>query len=198
MKKKLAAKMWRFLRELAVLAGLALAFVPAANASDYGCKVLLCLANPNGPTAVAECVDPINQLWDDLAHFRPFPTCEMSGDSYAKPGYSYYDQCPNGTSALSDGTYAVQGGSPSPVQQVYAGIGEGDGVSGNWQSGGALPQKICVGNRLGQTITSIGSGEDSHTVPADVYDYVVAMDPQRSPRFIDVFVESTLFRRVRW
>ena len=47
---------------------------------DYGCTVLLCLANPNGPKAVAECVPSINRLYNDLAHGRAFPTCVMSGD----------------------------------------------------------------------------------------------------------------------
>lgn len=50
-----------------------------ALASDYGCKVLLCLSNPSGPTAVSQCVPPINQLWDDLRHGRAFPTCDEAG-----------------------------------------------------------------------------------------------------------------------
>ena len=54
-------------------------------ASDYGCRVLLCLANPDGPTAVAMCIPPITQLWRDLARVppRPFPTCDEARPAIA-------------------------------------------------------------------------------------------------------------------
>src|SRR5205814_2149317 len=45
---------------------------------DWGCEVLLCLANPNGPTAVAPCVPPIRRLWRELARGHAFPTCAMA------------------------------------------------------------------------------------------------------------------------
>ena len=44
---------------------------------NWGCKVLLCLANPDGAEAVSQCVQPIESLWQALAHFEPFPTCNM-------------------------------------------------------------------------------------------------------------------------
>lgn len=205
MNKKTAAKHLRqAVYRLVALACLALAWVPQAQASDYGCKVLLCLANPNGPMAVAECVPPISQLWDDLAHLRPFPSCDTAGDSYAKQGYSFYDNCPVGTNALSTGQYAVEGRpgvpfTPTLQQSVYKGIGEeGDTSMSGWQMTGGMPQKICVGNLLGQTMLTMGSGEDGHSESVNIYDHVAALDPQASPRFIDVFVNSTLYRRVRW
>lgn len=75
-----------------------------ASAADWGCQVVLCLANPAGPTAAAECVPPITRLWRDLARGRGFPSCNMntagsSGNSarheYASghncpPAYQYY------------------------------------------------------------------------------------------------------------
>lgn len=48
--------------------------------SDWGCEVLLCLANPGSPTEFAECVDPIEKLWEHLAKGRSFPRCSMGGD----------------------------------------------------------------------------------------------------------------------
>ena len=47
----------------------------------WGCEVLLCLANPNGPKAVNECVSPINKLFKCLAKTHPcsFPKCPMAG-----------------------------------------------------------------------------------------------------------------------
>lgn len=54
-----------------------------AQAEDsWACEVVLCLANPNGATAVKECVAPIKKLWKELAKGKPFPHCSMnSGDS---------------------------------------------------------------------------------------------------------------------
>ena len=62
-----------------------------AIASDYGGKVLLCLANPNGPEAVSECVPPIEQLYSDLADGDPFPTCdEMSANGNGTSGVNQF------------------------------------------------------------------------------------------------------------
>ncbi|MGV7193565.1 hypothetical protein [Xanthomonas axonopodis] len=47
--------------------------------SDWGCEVLLCLANPGSPTEFAECVAPIEKLWKELAKGRSFPKCAMGG-----------------------------------------------------------------------------------------------------------------------
>lgn len=182
-----------------------------AQASDYGCTVLLCLANPNGPTAVSECILPINQLWDDLAHFRPFPSCDMAaganGKSYAKQGMSYYDFCPSDTKELSKGSYAIQGEPPpnksgwENKQTLYTGIGSGDGMTPSHREDYIpLPEKVCVGKLLGNTYVKIGKGgdDDYTTVRASMYDRVVTMNPQNSPRIIDVFIDEQLYRRVRW
>jgi hypothetical protein len=84
--------------------------IPAPT-SDWGCEVLLCLANPAGPTAVSECVPPIRRLWRHLARGKPFPTCTMAsgpnGSSFAQVGHSHYDPCPAGTTALGWGERAL-------------------------------------------------------------------------------------------
>ena len=62
--------------------------------SDWGCEVLLCLANPGSPTEFAECVDPIEKLWDHLAKGRSFPKCSMGGDengNYAERRGNFID-----------------------------------------------------------------------------------------------------------
>jgi hypothetical protein len=76
---------------------LALASV-AAHADDWGCTVVLCLANPKGPTAVSECVPPIKKLWSELAKGHAFPSCDMnssgaSGNS-ASHQWSSGNNCP--------------------------------------------------------------------------------------------------------
>jgi len=112
----------RYLRALCAL--LPLAISSQAGASEYGCTVLLCLANPAGPTAVGQCVPPINRLWDDLWHRRGFPTCEegggRAGGNYAEPFATWYEPCPGGTTALGVGEIAYVTGGAS-----YVGIGEG-------------------------------------------------------------------------
>ncbi|WP_370689509.1 hypothetical protein [Paraburkholderia fungorum] len=56
-----------------------LSVVPAvAHADDWGCQVLLCLANPGGPEQYGACVPPIEKLWKALSHGDPFPTCDFS------------------------------------------------------------------------------------------------------------------------
>ncbi len=66
----------------------------SANAAD-GCLVLLCLAAPNW-SSIPQCVPPIRSVLDDLAHGRPFPTCDMSGagNSAGNQGASAPGFCP--------------------------------------------------------------------------------------------------------
>lgn len=48
------------------------------NLSDddtHACEVAMCMANPDGPTAVAECIPPIRKLERDLARGKAFPRC---------------------------------------------------------------------------------------------------------------------------
>lgn len=54
-----------------------LSFSTPVRAVD-GCLVLLCLAAPSW-RAIPQCVAPVRELFRDLAHGRPFPTCAMSG-----------------------------------------------------------------------------------------------------------------------
>lgn len=182
-----------------------------AQASDYGCKVLMCLANPNGPKAVKECEPPIDRLWYDLARSNDFPSCDMAqgpnGRSYAQLGTSYYDACPSGTTALSNGASAIQGlpaAAPNQLiyqQSVYVGIGSGDSLApDNSEFARPMPAKTCVGSLLGNILVEVGSGGETGytTVNTNVYDRVVLMDPIGNPRLIDVFVDNQLYRRVRW
>ncbi len=62
----------------------------------WGCEVLLCLANPNGPRAVSECRPPIDKLFKCLSKRHPckFPSCPMAGEgNYAKQLNDGFDPC---------------------------------------------------------------------------------------------------------
>ena len=66
--------------------------------ADWACEVVLCLANPQGPTAVAECVPPIEKLWSELAKGHGFPFCNMNSSGASGNSASYQwansDYCP--------------------------------------------------------------------------------------------------------
>ena len=169
----------------------------SSQASEYGCKVLLCLANPAGPTAVAQCVPPITQLWRDLARIppRPFPTCDEARPATAFQNETWYDPCPEGTSALEDGAYGARQVDPT---SAYLGIGEGDNLRPGGENSPVLGIKVCVGRSVGQVTVQRGFGENATSVLANLYDRLALLDPATSPRVIDVYLNSALYRRVRW
>ena len=178
-----------------------------ASADQWGCEVLLCLSNPAGPTAVKECEPPIHRLWDHLRDGHEFPSCDMSKDgkssAYAKLGFNFFDPCPPGMRALARGERAVQatmGGGmraawkSANVSEVVTGIGDGEGDSFSDRYVKPMPL-VCVGNAVGTTSVS-PDGRSWFRV--SVYDRVLALRPQVSPRIIDVYINDALFRRVRW
>lgn len=68
-----------------------------AQADQWGCEVLLCLSNPAGPTAVAQCVPPIKRLWRHLAKRGSFPTCAEAngqGGELRNTWAAYSHWCP--------------------------------------------------------------------------------------------------------
>lgn len=50
-------------------------WVAPAQASDFGCQVVLCLSNPGGPMEYGACVPPITKLYEILATGGSFPIC---------------------------------------------------------------------------------------------------------------------------
>jgi hypothetical protein len=182
---------------------------------DWGCEVLLCLANPNGPTAVAPCVPPIQRLWRELARGHAFPSCSMAtgpgGRSYAQPVSSYYDRCPNGMSELAPGQVAELAGPMRPTSApttrsgtsttytaastgfTYTGIGHGDGY-GQPSADSSPPVKVCVAGHRGTR--HVSSGDTGYTV--ELYETIVVSPAQASPHLIEVYVDNALWHSVRW
>jgi hypothetical protein len=54
-------------------------------ADDWGCQVLLCLADPRGPETESECKPPIEKLWNALEHGKSFPTCDLNSSAANLP-----------------------------------------------------------------------------------------------------------------
>lgn len=57
---------------------------PRQTMSDkdkWACEVAMCLSNPQGPTAVAECKPPIDKMRRELAKGHSIPKCPFVGSS---------------------------------------------------------------------------------------------------------------------
>jgi hypothetical protein len=144
-------------------------------------------------------VPPISQLWRDLAHIppRPFPTCDEARPAVAVQNTTYYDPCPDGTTALDAGGLALQEGMPDGSQPAV-GIGNGDNLAPNNGDGVFLSSKVCVGRPVGQVWVMTGSGDNSLGGFVNAYNRIVILDPAMSPNVIDVYLNNALYRRVRW
>ncbi len=181
---------------------LLLVLVSPAHASDHGCRVMLCLSNPNGPMAERECIPDIQRLKIDLALKRPFPTCEEAAPSTMQPDMRAYDRCRDGTTPLSSGTKAIsmseadyavlmrsatQSGitidrvsfaiqANVPVVELPQGIRVERGIGeGSPNSGPEGPNKICVANALGSVAIATGvasSHSESESNPLPEYEMI--------------------------
>ena len=194
----------RVLLGCAVFLGAACVSVNSGAEDLWGCQVLLCLSNPDGPEALSECRPPIERLHEHLRHGHPFPSCPSGGSAYARPTSSYYNLCPAGTAELPEAQF---GAAASATRVVYYGIGDG-GDAAHRNYGGMqtqIPPKVCVGRRVGQGIVYLpaqgggdrgGPGYQAHVV--GYYDQLVVLPAHNSPRVIDVYIDNARYKRVRW
>lgn len=205
-------------------AGLLVLSGTGAHASEYGCQVLLCMSNPQGPMAVQQCVPPMQKFLQEQAKKppEPFPQCEeANGQAGVQKGTNPYDACPDGTAAVADGKRVIQGMPPArprtnnpaewqltssfgmtPIANgsgitVYNGIGDGAGMQS------ANGKMICAGKALGPVVLEFDDGkgnEDSKSyAPVDAFDRIVTMDAAKgNPQYFDVQVNGKPYRRVRF
>lgn len=189
---------------------------------EWGCQVLLCLANPNGPKAVSECHPPIDRLFDCLSWRHPckFPSCPMAGEgNYAKQLSDGFDPCvlkgledgPKGYLAEGDihdeSKFKTTRGNRKLLRgrstYNYGGehyFSDEEGNGGYW--GGT---KACVSGYQGTAYEAYTcrqeSGDSSYTTtcyrPVKVYEKVLWQQYQ-SRRAIDVFIEGKNWTRVHW
>jgi hypothetical protein len=198
-------------KDMKTICGLFVTFLLGATAlpvlaSDHGCEVLLCLANPAGPMAVGECVPPIKKLYKDLAHGRAFPSCAMSSGSngpsssqvattaYAEPMATKYDQCPSGTSPAQQGAYVADGYLIAEgEQQGQIAVNGGGGVS---QPNDCAGEAGCSSNYNGSARACVGDYL-GNVNGAEVYGSVVWQQPS-APNTIRVVVDGTVYQNVTW
>ena len=189
----------------------------------WGCEVLLCLSNPNGPRAVAECRPPIDKLFKCLSKRHPckFPKCPQAGPgNEAKQLSDHYDPCflygegyeeaPKGylgetyvqakASSANLSKYAKRRAERrgySNVQYNHNGTYKYYSEDYGWETAGS---KACVRgkpklDRERVPCSTEESGDCYRTVY--VYDDIIWQEMQSS-RAIDVYIDGKIFRRVHW
>ena len=189
----------------------------------WGCQVFLCLANPNGAKAVAECVPPIDRLVNECfkpkpKDRRPFPTCPQAGaGNRAAVTHSPWDPCElKGMVAARRGwiaegkagdapgiygrrnrhAYGITGAAAFNSQGEEWIPGDGDSSSdGHWalSSGGTM---ACVrGNPVGTYRECDASGESCRTVT--VYEEIHWQKPQPWTA-VDTFVDGRRWTRTHF
>lgn len=84
------------LRMIVLAGSIAGMSIGSARADDWGCTVVLCLANPGGPTQYAACVPPVTRLWQHLKRGGGFPTCSAAGSIPSPVGYDPHEPCQDG------------------------------------------------------------------------------------------------------
>lgn len=174
-----------------------------AAASEYGCKVLLCMSNPGGPTQYGECVPPINQLWSDLAHGRPFPTCEEAPGSYASFKQTKYDMCKDGLTSLPRGINAITNEQYEAQKGLYNNV--------DWDTASNQPRgaqvfrsdgedgHVCVGQKIRDaSIRKPGGRSSAYRINVSVYDKIVVQRASGSGTAFDVYIDNQIHNRVLW
>lgn len=192
----------------------------------WGCEVLLCLANPNGPRAVAECRPPIDKLFDCLSWRHPckFPSCPMAGEgNYAKQLSDGFDPC--SLTGMEDAPkgYLIEGNindekkfKTTRGNRKFVNAGQSSfnfggehwfsSDSENSSSGYWGGSKACVKGYQGTAYEPYTCYQDSGDSggyattcyrPVKVYEKVVWQKYQ-SRRAIDVFIDGKNWTRVHW
>lgn len=185
--------------------------VEAAADDSYGCKVVLCILNPNGPwDEKTECAPAMDRLMDDLLHGRGWPGCSGSGMDLTQV-WNPFDPCPDGTREAGRGEWLVEGTrkpgnggggfmwQDSERNFTLKGTPERS-YGGSYGSPGV--RLACVGNRVGSFVTYLqgsggtaGNGYRGDMESLSVYDRVIWQEPQ-SPWAFDVFVKGKLLKRI--
>jgi hypothetical protein len=180
----------------------------ASDDDEWGCKVLLCIATPNA----TGCRPPIDRLWRHLARGHPFPTCSFTNGSgsapgtYVQQGTNVYDLCPQGTTALPSGQYAVLPADfvATPTYSYtttapHAGIGDGSEQRFYNDAYAIPPPKICVAGATGRSATYYEFVGDEWTARSLAeFTQILVLPPNPNDTVFDIYVNGSRFARTRW
>lgn len=171
--------------------GIGSSYSQPAKADNWGCTVVLCLSNPAGPTAVAECVAPINKLYRVLEQGGSFPSCDMgpsSGASMQRVS-NRYALCPEGREEASGWVAAAD----APSAEWFSGVEKRD----------MLPKyhpQACVDELVGSYYVPercVG-GDAGDCTPArrvNVYNTIEVLQPKQTSRAFDFYRDGVLHSR---
>ena len=172
---------------------LAAAFVMASAVHEaradeyYACRVVMCLSNPEGPTAAETCPAAISQMYRDMARGKPLPVCVLAGppDGSVPPRVEFtqrwFRDCQPGTVPVY-GLVMQRGDNEA---QASGAMGVGDEA--------APGKRACAGPPVGTTVTSGADGEFGK--PVTIYSELLWQSPQSHSK-IDVYVGGELYRSV--
>ena len=175
-------------------AALALALCAPAPAGElsgrdrWGCELLLCLSNPAGPDAVAECRPPVDRMRRALRRGKPIPGCPQAGGYAIRRGRAAFEPC------------SLHG-----LQEPPAGlIAEGTVRDGHLQLVSA-PERVperederraqpCTGLRLGTVTRTTGNGDSEDTEEIAVFSRIVRL-PRHRGHPLELLRDGALLRR---
>jgi hypothetical protein len=142
------------------------------SGDNWGCEVMLCLANPQGPTAVSQCVPPIKKLWKHLAKGHAMPACTFANSDGKE------------VDSRSKGTYIDHAGSDPNVEGAcpfvyYAGESRNkycafSGVTNEYIDG-VLWGRIWHGGPTSQPYIEYLHADPDHPRPADGFEAAWAL-----------------------
>ena len=98
----------------------------AAYASEFGCKVMLCMSSPGGPRQYEECRPVIDKLHRMLHKGKPYPVCTESQSEGVKMNYGYqsWEACEPGYEQATMESSQGPGGRQTVVCRKLRGYSE--------------------------------------------------------------------------
>jgi hypothetical protein len=194
--------------------------VTVAGADEYGCKVLLCMSNPNGPKAVSECVPPINKLLSDMT--KPnfsWPRCKAAEASGARivPTNERHEPCPKDYAEIPEGVPAIKKADYDKATHPTQWINHSENKylkwiyplyfstnGGNTDSSWRLPEGyvVCVRGGTGKTDIAKAYTDHEGEVKYRLYDNAVICDDIAFAKrinaavVVDVYIDGKFYMRV--
>lgn len=161
---------------------------------NWGCTVKLCMQNPKGPMDEPKCRPAIRKMNDEIAKgHTQYPECQ-GDDTSMKKVWDYYDKCPAGTAAATEGETVVTGvRTDRGVAQITSQPKVSRGASDGSTAGG---ERACVGAPVGM-MQAVGGQYEEGTMLM-VYSSVTWQKPYPTPNAMDFFsADGKWLRRVR-
>lgn len=197
----------KLIRTLGILLLLSVSALSWAGYKDgeSGCRLVLCLANPNGPMSAVECIQDVQELYHQWEKGNPAPPCQEAKDlgTYYTRRNDHYQLCPAGTTDSRNlnltNTYIVDQNTrikSAPLHQYLNNPASAE--SGRNSKDDEATALACVGGEhRTKTFCRSGSGDDCDWVTVHIYQNVAWRPYKASPHVADVYIDNKIFHRAR-